>query len=67
MNEREKLIEEFSNIWVERLVHGMKHGCRIGKSRAETFADWVITDRRRIEKEYEVIKEKAWKYDQLCK
>lgn len=31
------------------------------------IADWIIEDRKRVEKEYEIIKEKAWKYDQLCK
>lgn len=57
MNEREKLMNELVELW------GKNHTCW----RSSVVVDFILNDRKRIEKEYEVIKEKAWKYDQLCK
>lgn len=58
-DERERLIEEL------KLKHA-EYSFR-GYLTDEEIADFILEDRKRIEKEYEEIKEKAWKYDQLCK
>lgn len=52
-NEREELVNELKRI-----------GCFLNTA---YIAEFILADRKRIEKEMEPIREKAWKYDQLCK
>lgn len=58
MDSREKLVKELA----DKKIFDSE-----GMVDPQTLINFILKDRERIEKEYSIIKEKAWKYDELCK
>ncbi len=59
MTRHEEVVKE-----LERIA---RQDTTIGHSYIERVADWHLAEVKRMQEEIEILKEKAWKYDQLCK
>ena len=56
MTKRDKIVEELIDITHE-----------LTEKDANMIATYIISRERKLQEELESLKEKAWKYDELCK